>query len=316
MRKTCLDWIYKLAKQDARVVFIGSDLSPGLLDEMRQEMPERWFMEGIAEQNVVGMAAGMAMEGLIPYANTIATFFSRRSYEQVAIDCCLHNVPVRLVSNGGGLVYAPLGPTHLAIEDIATMRALPNMTVVACCDGEEMKRFMDASLEWRGPIYIRLAKGGDPIVSRPENGFEIGKAITMRKSGDRAPIVLMTTGVMTTNALKAADLLQAGGMDVSVVHFHTIKPLDAALVLDHARSARLVVTIEEGIAIGGFGSAVTDVLVDELGPNMPHMKRIALPDSFCKNYGVQSDLFDIYGLSPKQIAKTVTEKIGHHDLVA
>lgn len=310
MRKTCLDWVHRLARRDPRVVFIGSDLSPGLLSDMKQEMPERWFMEGIAEQNVVGMAAGMAMEGLIPYANTIATFFSRRSYEQVAIDCCLHNVPVRLISNGGGLVYAPLGPTHLAIEDIAIMRALPNMTVVACCDAEEMKRFMDASLDWKGPIYIRLAKGGDPIVSRPENGFEIGKAITMRKSANPAPVVLMSTGVMTTNALKAADLMQADGFDVSVVHFHTVKPLDHAAVIDHARSARLVVTIEEGIAIGGFGSAVTDILVDELGPDVPWIKRIALPDSFCKNYGVQNDLFEIYGLSPRQIARTVIEKAG------
>lgn len=310
MRKTCLDWVHKLAKQDPRVVFIGSDLSPGLLSGMKQEMPERWFMEGIAEQNVVGMAAGMAMDGLIPYANTIATFFSRRSYEQVAVDCCLHNVPVRLISNGGGLVYAPLGPTHLAIEDIAIMRALPNMTLVACCDAEEMKRFMDASLAWKGPIYIRLAKGGDPIVSRPENGFEIGKAITMRMSTDPSPVVLMTTGVMTTNALRAADILQSDGLDVSVVHFHTIKPVDAAAVVEHGRSARLVVTVEEGIAIGGFGSAVTDILVDELGPNMPWMKRIAIPDSFCKNYGVQDDLFDIYGLSPPKIARAVLEKVG------
>ena len=311
MRKACLDRVHKLAKEDPRVVFVGSDLSPGLLDEMRQEMPDRWFMEGIAEQNVVGMAAGMAMEGLIPYANTIATFFSRRAYEQIAVDCCLHNVPVRLISNGGGLVYAPLGPTHLAIEDIATMRALPNMTVVACCDAEEMKRFMDASLHWKGPIYIRLAKGGDPIVSRPEHGFEIGKAIVMRESSERSPVVLMTTGVMTTNALKAADLLEADGIDASVVHFHTVKPLDLAAVLKHGRSARLVVTVEEGIAIGGFGSGVTDALVDELGPKMPHIKRIALPDSFSKNYGVQNDLFEVYGLSPRQIARTVTRKLDH-----
>jgi transketolase len=313
MRKACLDGVYKLAKQDPRVVFIGSDLSPGLLGEMRQEMPERWFMEGVAEQNVVGMAAGMALEGLIPYANTIATFFSRRSYEQVAIDCCLHNVPVRLVSNGGGLVYAPLGPTHLAIEDIAIMRALPNMTVVACCDAEEMKRFMAASLDWKSPIYIRLAKGGDLIVSRAEHGFAIGKAIAMRRSSEQNPIVLMTTGVMTTNALRAAEILATAGIDVSVVHFHTIKPLDIAAILEHACAARLVVTIEEGIAIGGFGSAVTDVLVEELGPKMPHMKRIALPDSFCSNYGVQSDLFEIYGLSSEQIARTVIEKIDRLD---
>src|SRR6266704_2004825 len=191
MRKACLDSVYKLAKEDPRVVFIGSDLSPGLLDEMRQEMPERWFMEGIAEQNVVGMAAGMAMEGLIPYANTIATFFSRRSYEQVAIDCCLHNVPVRLVSNGGGLVYAPLGPTHLAIEDIAIMRALPNMAVTAVCDAKEMVRLMEATLDWPHPIYIRLGKGGDPIVSRAENGFAIGKAIVMHTSTASDPVLLM-----------------------------------------------------------------------------------------------------------------------------
>jgi len=190
------------------------------------------------------------------------------------------------------------------------MRALPNMTVVACCDAEEMKRFMDASLAWKGPIYIRLAKGGDPVVSRPENGFAIGKAITMRDSMSRTPVVLMTTGVMTTNALKAADILHEEGIDTSVVHFHTIKPMDSAAVIEHARSARLVVTIEEGIAIGGFGSAVTDILVDELGPHMPWMKRIALPDSFSKNYGVQNDLFEVYGLSPKQIARTVIDKVG------
>src|SRR4051794_10353804 len=170
MRQTCLNWVHKLAKEDPRVVFVGSDLSPGLLKDMRAEMPERWYMEGITEQNVVGMAAGMAMEGFIPYANTIATFFSRRSFEQVAIDLCLHNVPVRLISNGGGLVYAPLGPTHLAIEDIAIMRALPNMAVVAVCDAEEMKRFMDASLNWPGPIKFGPRKGATPSAARPEMG--------------------------------------------------------------------------------------------------------------------------------------------------
>src|ERR1700723_3647218 len=231
MRKTCLDWVHKLARQDSRVVFIGSDLSPGLLDGMKQEMPERWFMEGIAEQNVVGMAAGMAMEGLIPYANTIATFFSRRSYEQVAIDCCLHNLPVRLVSNGGGLVYAPLGPTHLAIEDLAIMRALPNMTVVAVCDAEEMKRLMDCTLDWPHPIYIRLAKGGDPVVSREENGFAIGKAIPMRIAKSKRPVLLAATGFMTTACLGAAQLLIQDGIDVSVVHFHTVKPLDEDALL-------------------------------------------------------------------------------------
>jgi transketolase len=234
----------------------------------------------------------------------------------VAIDLCLHNVPVRLISNGGGLVYAPLGPTHLAIEDMAIMRTLPNMTVVAVCDAEEMKRLMEASLTWPGPMYIRLAKGGDPVVSRPENGFAIGRAITMRRSADRHPVVLMATGVMTTNALTAAEMLSRAGHDVSVVHFHTVKPLDAEAVIAHAGGARLVVTIEEGIAIGGFGSAVTDVLVEELGPAMPRVKRIALPDAFPRHYGVQNDLFGVYGLLPGQIAATITETLGRFERAA
>jgi transketolase len=258
----------------------------------------------------------MALEGFIPYANTIATFFTRRSLEQVAVDLCLHNLPVRLISNGGGLVYAPLGPTHLAIEDMAVMRALPNMTIVAVCDADEMTRFMDVSLDWPGPIYIRLAKGGDAIVSKAANGFAIGKAIAMRKAKTRKPIVFMTTGVMTTNALKAAEMLEADGIDSSVVHFHTVKPLDGGAVLDHARGAMLVVTVEEGIAIGGFGSAVTDLLVEELGPATPRMKRIALPDAFTTNYGVQADLFDVYGLTPRQIAATVQKTLDQHKLVA
>ena len=116
MRAACLDMVHQLARRDERVVFIGSDLSPGLLDGMRREMPGRWFMEGVTEANVIGMAAGLAMEGFVPYVNTIATFITRRCYEQVAVDLCLHRLPVRLLGNGGGLVYAPLGPTHLAIE--------------------------------------------------------------------------------------------------------------------------------------------------------------------------------------------------------
>src|SRR6202035_1514923 len=201
MRATCQNMVYDLAKRDNRVIFIGSDLSPGLLADMKKEMPERWYMEGITEANVIGMAAGLAMEGYIPYVNTIATFITRRCYEQVAVDLCLHDLPVRLIGNGGGLVYAPLGPTHLAIEDIAIMRALPNMTVVAVCDAQEMTAFMQTSLDWPHPIYIRLAKGGDPIVSRPENGFTIGKAIPMRAARGRGAVALMATGVMTTNCL-------------------------------------------------------------------------------------------------------------------
>src|SRR3954454_20303559 len=273
-------------------------------------------MEGITEQNLIGMSAGLAMEGYMPYANTIATFITRRCYEQVAVDLCLHDLPVRLIGNGGGLVYAPLGPTHLAIEDIAIMRALPNMTVTAVCDAKEMVRLMNRTLDWPHPIYIRLAKGGDPIVSREENGFEIGKAIPMRKARSKRSIVLMATGVMTTNCLGAAELLAKDGIDVSVVHFHTVKPLDEVTLLDFARDAELVVTVEEGVRIGGFGSAVADCMLEELGTAMPPVVRLGLPDEFPHNYGLQEDLFDIYGLLPHQIAASVIKSVNAKDKVA
>jgi len=304
MRMTCLNMIHTLAQRDPRPVFIGSDLSPGLLGAMQKEMPKRYYMEGITEANVIGMAAGMAMDGFMPYVNTIATFITRRCYEQVAVDLCLHNLPVRLIGNGGGLVYAPLGPTHLAIEDIAIMRVLPNMAVVAVCDAEEMVRLMDRTLDWPGPLYIRLAKGGDPVVSDARNGFEIGKAIPMRRA-KRGGVSLMATGVMTTNCLAAADILERDGIDASVLHVHTVKPLDEGAVLEQAADARLVVTVEEGVAVGGFGSAVTDLLVERLARSMPPMLRLALPDAFPTKYGVQNDQFQVFGLTPEQIAASV-----------
>src|SRR5476649_2340275 len=165
MRKTCLDQVYELAKKDPRIFFVGSDLGYETLKQFKNEIPDRFFMEGVSEANLIGISAGMAMEGKIVYANTIATFLSRRCFEQIVLDMALHHVNVRLIANGGGLVYAPLGPTHLAIDDLAILRAVPNMTIIAPCDAQEMKRLMPLTVDHQGPMYIRLAKGGDPIVS-------------------------------------------------------------------------------------------------------------------------------------------------------
>ena len=157
MRKQVLKSITELAARDERVVFIGSDLSPGVMSDFRERFPDRFFMEGVSEQHIIGMAAGLAMEGFIPYVNTIATFLTRRCYEQIAMDVCLHNLPVRLVANGGGMVYAPLGPTHEAIDDFALMRALPNMTVTAPVDVNEMAALVNAAWNTRGPFtYVWL----------------------------------------------------------------------------------------------------------------------------------------------------------------
>lgn len=309
MRVTCLEMVYELAQRDSRVVFVGSDLSPGLLADMRREMPDRWYMEGVAEANLIGMASGLAMDGYLPYVNTIATFITRRCFEQVAIDLCLHDLPARLIGNGGGLVYAPLGPTHLATEDLAIMRTLPNMTVTAACDADEMRRLMEASLTWPHPLYIRLAKGGDPIVSRPEGGFTLGRAIPMLQAAEPGAIVVMSTGIMTTTALAAARIFESEGVPVSVVHFHTVKPLDVEMVLDFASRARMVVTLEEGTVLGGFGSAVGETLIDSLAGAMPKLLRLGLPDRFPETYGVQDDLLRHYGLLPEQIATTVLKTL-------
>jgi transketolase len=306
MRKRCLDMVYALAQRDERVVFIGSDLSPGLLGEMKKAYPQRYYMEGVAEANIIGMAAGMAMEGLVPYVNTIATFITRRCYEQVALDLCLHDLPVRLIGNGGGYVYAPLGPTHQAIEDLAIMRALPNMTVTAVCDADEMTRLMNASLDWPHPIYIRLAKGGDPIVSRQDKGFAIGKAVDMSDEPAEADALVVATGVATTAALEAAKRLAEDGVRCRVLHMHTIKPFDAPAIVAAAQDVRLVVTAEEHSIVGGLGSAVLEALADT-GKPMPPVRRLGIGDAFAQHYGNQQKLMDVWGINPQGIADAVTE---------
>jgi transketolase len=304
MRKTCVDMVYELAKRDPRVVFIGSDLSPGMLKEMKAQFPDRFFMEGVSEQNIIGMAAGLAMEGYIPYVNTIATFITRRCYEQVALDACLHHLPIRLIANGGGLVYAPLGPTHLAIEDIAIMRALPNMTVIAASDAEEMTRLMEQTLDWPHPVYIRLAKGGDTVVSKAENGFTIGKAILLRDTQAKKPVLIVSTGITTQRALAAAELLEKEGLHARVLHMHTVKPLDSDALSKFAATSSLIVTVEEHVLAGGLGSAVLECLVDADKLHVP-VKRLGIPDVFAKHYGSQDDLLHTYGLQPPQIAETI-----------
>lgn len=249
MRKTCLNMVYELAKNDDRIIFIGSDLGAGTLQQFKEQMPDRFFMEGISEANIIGIAAGLAMNGKIPYINTIASFITRRCFEQIVVDLCLHNVNVRLIGSGGGLVYAPLGPTHEAIEDLAIMRAIPNMTIVAPADAVEMRQFMPLTVNHRGPIYIRLAKGYDPIVTAEDTPFEIGKAILMRKGSDA---LIVTTGITLKIALDAVGSLSEQGIEAAVLHAPTIKPLDTDSILEYAAEVPVIVTIEEHTVVGGL----------------------------------------------------------------
>lgn len=306
MRKTCLDMVYELARKNDRIVFIGSDLGVGTLNQFKKEMPNRFFMEGISEANVIGMAAGLALEGRIVYVNTIASFITRRCFEQVALDLCLHNVNVRLIGNGGGLVYAPLGPTHEAIEDIAIFRALPKMTIIAPADAEEMRRMMPQTVDHQGPIYIRLGKGGDPVVTNADSQFVIGKSFLMHEGSDA---LVVSTGVMLKTALDAAQLLAEKNINIAVLHMPTIKPLDVVSLLHYAALTTVIVTVEEHTIIGGLGSAVAEVISEANFSAPKRFKRLGIPDVFPAKYGSQASLMEYYDLTAQRLADVIQELI-------
>jgi transketolase len=311
MRKAAMSAIHALAKRDPRVVFVGSDLGAGTLADMRDEMPERFFMEGISEGAIVGMAAGLALDGYIPYVHTIATFLTRRCYDQVAIDVCLQHLAVRFIGGGGGAVYAPLGPTHMATDDLAIMRALPGMTIVAPSDAPEMTRAMHGSLEVPGPVYVRIAKGGETVSSRADLPFEIGRAILLRAGAD---LLFIATGIMSTAALRAAELLESDGIAAGVLHMHTVKPLDEEAVELYAGRVQLIVSVEEHSRIGGLGSALAETLVD--ADLRTPLMRLALPDRFMRDYGSQEYVLRQAGLLPEQIAAAVRARLGRRNLNA
>lgn len=289
-RTAALNAVYELAKVDDRVVFIGSDLAPNTLPKFKEAFPDRYFMEGISEQHIIGMAAGLALEGFIPYVNNIATFLTRRCYEQIAIDICMHNLPVRLLGNGGGLVYAPLGPTHIAIEDIAITRSLPNMAVTCPADNEEMKEFMQTTLSHKGPMYIRLGKDTDPILPYREK---------IRYNFTSYPEILyLSTGIMSDKCLKIIDQLD---ILCDFRHIRQIKPLNIKIKPIY----KMIVVAEEGIRNGGLGTAILEYLSDN-NINIPVL-RFGLPDAFPHHYGEQSDLLETYGLTPDKMAAKIRQ---------
>jgi transketolase len=304
MRKTCLDMVYELAKRDERIVFIGSDLGVGTLDRFKAEFPERFFMEGVSEANVVGMAAGFALEGRIVYVNTIATFLTRRCFEQVVLDLGLHNANVRLIGNGGGVVYAPLGPTHLAIDDLAIMRSIPNMSVVAPCDANEMARLMPLTVDHKGPLYIRLGKGGDPIVSRDAVPFAIGRAIPMTAGED---VLIVSTGITLKIALDAAEALKEDAISVAVLHMPTVKPLDVQAVLAHAARVEAIVAVEEHSILGGLGSALAEIVAEAGFEPAKRFRRIGISDTFPEGYGSQATMMARCGITAEHVVGVVRE---------
>ncbi len=302
MRKTCLDMIYELALEDERIFFIGSDLGPDTLNPFKENIPERFFMEGISEANIIGMATGLAMEGKIPYVNTISSFITRRCFEQIVLDLCLHNVNVRLIGNGGGMVYAPLGPTHMAIEDFSIMRSIPNMTVIAPADADEMMRLMPQTVDHPGPIYIRLAKGYDPIVTTNERPIKIGKAVPMHLGKDA---LIISTGITLKVAIDAAEWLNIEGIGATVLHMPTIKPLDIDAIIQYSTETHVIITIEEHSITGGLGSAVAEIIAEADFDSPKRFKRMGIPDVFPDEYGSQASLMERYSITKEDLVSTI-----------
>lgn len=306
MRNAFADEITRLGQADPRVVLLSGDIGNKLFDKFRAAQPERFFNCGVAEQNMTGVATGLAMSGLRPFTYTIAPFATTRCLEQIRTDAAYHDAPVTVVAVGGGLAYAGLGPTHHACEDLAFLRAIPNMVVLAPADSWEVRAALNAVLKQDRPAYIRLGKKGEPLVhAGPIEDFEIGRAIQI---SDGSQVCLLSTGNMLPEAVHAAELLGEKGVSARVVSFHTVKPLDEDCLSASFRDFELVVTLEEHSRIGGFGSAVAEWVADAGGANA-RLVRIAAPDAFFKKSGEQEYAREVLGLDAHAIARRVLAEL-------
>ncbi len=308
MRQMCLNTVYDLARKNKNVIFIGSDLGPGVLNSFKEKYPERFFMEGVAEQSIIGLAAGLAFEKFRPYVNTIATFITRRCFEQVVVDLCAHNLPVTLIGNGGGLVYAPLGPTHQSIEDLSIMRSLPNLKIISPCDAHEMKHLMLDSVNVKGPLYVRIARGGEEIITKKFKP-KIGKAINLKRAKD---YYFLTTGITSHIALKACRILQEkDNIQCGVAHFSTVKPLDKKFLNKILSSSKNIITVEENVRAGGFGSSILEFSsqMNNREKNAD-IKIMGLKDKFLDKYGTQQELLEYSKLSYKDLYNNMKIFIG------
>lgn len=302
MRNAFADELTKLGQEDPRVVMLSGDIGNRLFDEFKDAQPERFYNCGVAEQNMIGVATGLAMNGLRPVAYTITPFVTTRCLEQIRTDAAYHEVPVTVVSVGAGLAYAGLGPTHHACEDIAFVRAIPNMIVVAPGDAWEVRAALRAIMAQDRPAYLRMGKKGEPVIhDGMPTDFRIGRALPLNEGSD---VCILSTGNMLPEAVEAGHMLDARGVSTQVVSFHTIKPLDTDFLAAAFARFRRVVTVEEHSLIGGFGSAVAEWAVDA-GADTRKLTRVGTPDKFFKLSGEQEFAREQLGLTGHQIAARV-----------
>ncbi|HNR05300.1 MAG TPA: transketolase family protein [Bacillota bacterium] len=284
---------------DNRIVVFDADLSKSTkTDNFRKKYPERFFNMGIAEGNMMATAAGMASCGKVVFASTFAMFAAGRAFEQIRNSICYPKLNVKIGATHAGLSVGEDGASHQAIEDIAIMRALPNMTVISPADAVETKYAVKAAIEHEGPVYLRLGRLNVPVIYNESSyKFEIGKGIVLAEGNDAA---IIATGLMVSAALEAKELLQQEGINARVIDIHTIKPIDADIIVKAARETGAIVTAEEHNIIGGLGSAVAEVLSE----NYPvPLVRVGVQDKFGKS-GKPDILLQMYGLTAADIAKS------------
>ena len=305
MRGAFFRALLALAERDSRVNLIVGDLGFGVVEEFAHRFPERFLNAGIAEQNMTGIAAGMALSGKIVFTYSIANFPILRCLEQVRNDVCYHNANVKIVAVGGGLAYGSLGATHHATEDLAIMRSLPRMVVVAPGDPAEAEAATRAVAAHAGPCYLRLGRAGEANVHRGVVDFQLGRAIAVRQGSD---LTLISTGGMLETALRAAELLHQSGIETRVLSVHTVKPLDGDTVRAAAHETGAVFTLEEHSVDGGLGGAVAEVLA-ESGEGAFTFRRLGLPSAFSSVVGTQEYLRAQYGLTAEAIASAITSTL-------
>lgn len=292
------------AARDERVVGACADLTDSThMGEFAKAFPERFVEIGIAEQNLVTVGSGLASQGKVPFVSSYAAFAPGRCWEQIRTTVCLNNQPVKIVGSHAGVSVGPDGATHQMLEDMAIMRVLPNMVVIAPCDSVEAEKATFAMALDERPNYVRLAREKTPIITTQGTPFEIGKAYLYRSGVD---ISLIATGTMTYHALVAAEKLAKDGVVAEVIHVPTIKPLDYETILESVRKTKCVVTAEEGQMVGGLGSAVAELLSEEFP--VP-MRRIGMKDRFGES-GEPNELLIHFGLDANHI------RLAAHDVVA
>ena len=301
MRTAFIESLTKMAENDSRVMLLVGDLGFGVVTDFAKRFPKQFLNVGVAEQNMAGVAAGLAMSGKVVFTYSIANFPIIRCLEQIRNDVCYHNANVTSVSVGGGFCYGALGMTHHATEDLAIMRSLPNMQVIAPGDPVEAQAATEYLAQGVGPAYLRLGRAGEPVVHQDAIDWKIGKALTVRNGSD---LTIIATGGMLKSSMEVADILQGDGIDVRVVSMHTLKPLDIGCIERVANETRAIVTVEEHSVLGGLGGAVAEVLFELDIPKL-RFRRLGLPSEFSKHVGSQDYLKDIYRLSVPKLSEDI-----------